>query len=223
MTSPLLSRWHVTLPIGLFSALAGSVGVAGCRPVHYVYPTNVQAFVLPPACPRGTAPGSTTQLNACLQGIEFDTTESMGDEQRLMVRELSPTGPRCYGDTTFSCRYGPLAKIEPVKGAELYSDGALSEGRIIARMYLRRGETESYPKMGLVPGDTTYWWVRTSPATSVFIHRDSTRADLVATRRGLERTKHPRGTFQQAFASWIWDEKDEKANGGCGSGCCRPS
>ncbi len=143
-----------------------------------------------------------------------------------MVRTLSPTGPRCYGDRTYSCRYGPLAKIEPVKGAELYSDSALSEGRIIARMYLRAGETEPYPKMGLVPGDTTYWWVSTSPPTSIFMHRDRAKADLrtdlAVTKRGLDRNPHSRGAFQQSFASWIWDETDEKANGGCGSACCKP-
>jgi hypothetical protein len=221
--SPPLSRWHVALRIGLFSALAGTLGVGCCNcGPQYVYPRNVQGFGLPTGCPSGAHPADTTQLNACLQGIDFDTTESMGDEQRLMVRESTPVGPRCRGDTLFACTYGPLAKIEPVKGSETYSDSALAEGRIIARMYLRPGETESYPKMGIVPGDTTYWWVSTSAESSAFVHRDSTQADLAVTPRGLERNMHPPGTFQQAFASWVWDENDERANGSCGSSCCKP-
>lgn len=218
-----LSRGYLALRIGLFSGLAGSLGVACCNcGLGYVYPGNPQAYILPPGCPTGASPADTTQLKACLLGLQFDTTESMGDEQRLMVRDSTPVGPRCHGDTLFACTYGPLAKIEPVKGAETYSDSALSEGRIIARMYLRAGETESYPKMGLVPGDTTYWWVNTSVDTSVFVHRDSSSHDVSATGRGLERTMHPPGTFQQAFASWVWDEDDEKANGACGSSCCKP-
>jgi hypothetical protein len=221
MTSALLSRGHLALRIGLFGVLLTLI-VAGCSSVHYVYPTNVQGFILPPGCPSGSAPADASQLNACLNGLEFDTIPSMGDEQRLMVRDSTPSGPRCHGDTLFACTYGPLAKIEPVKGAELYSDSALSQGRIIARMYLRAGETEDYPKLGLVPGDTTYWWVRTSPDTSAFIHRAASESDLVSTMRGLERTMHDPGSFQQGFASWVWDEEDEKANGACGSSCCRP-
>jgi hypothetical protein len=198
--------------------------VAACGSVHYIVPTNLQGFSLPTGCPANASPADTTELNACLASIEFDTTESMGDEQRLMVVGTGPgSGLPCAGNPAQNCRYGPLAKIEPVKGAELYSDSALSEGRIIARMYLRAGETESYPKLGLVPNDTTYWWVSTSPDTSVFVHRDSTSADVSATRRGLVRNMHAPGTFQQGFASWVWSETDEKSNGACGSSCCKPN
>jgi hypothetical protein len=223
MTSALLSPWQLALRIGLVSALAGGVGAACCNTVSYVYPKNIQAFALPPGCPTGSQPADTTQLNACLTGIEFDTTESTGDEQRLMVIDSGPgTGLPCAGDSTHTCRYGPLAKVESVKGSEMYSDSALSEGRIIARMYLRAGETESYPKFGLVPGDTTYWWVNTAQDTSYFVHRHGTNPDLATTSRGLEVNPHPSGTYQQAFASWIWDETDERLNGTCGSGCCKP-
>jgi hypothetical protein len=220
MTSVLLSRRQLALRIGLFCALT-SFGVAGCTHIQYMSPENIQGFSLPTGCPSGSQPADTTQLNACLQGIEFDTVESVGDEQRLMVRD-SGGGLPCAGDTTHTCRYGPLAKIEPVKGAQLYSDSALAEGRIIARLYLRAGETESYPKLGLVPGDTTYWWVNTEQDTSYFVHRTAAEPDLENTQRGLTRTLHPPGTFEQAFASWIWVEDDEKANGGCGSACCKP-
>jgi hypothetical protein len=144
----------------------------------------------------------------------------VGDEQRLMV--VNSGGLPCQGDTTRTCRYGPLARIEPVKGAEMYSDSVLGEGRIIARMYLRQGETESYPKFALVPGDTTYWWVSTAQDSSRFVHAHGAQAQLVDTVRGLTRNPHAQGSFQQAIASWVWEETDEKSNGTCGSSCCKP-
>jgi hypothetical protein len=220
MTSAHPSRWQPALRIGLFTAL--TTFVIGCSPaVEYVYPKNMQGFVRPNGCPAGDTLADTTQLNACLQGLEFDTTEFVGDEQRLLVYN-SGGGLPCFGDSTHTCRYGPLAKVEPVKGAELYSEEALAEGRIIARIYLRPNETESYAKFGLVPGDTTYWWVSTSADTSLFVHRDGTQSDLAVTGRGLTRNQHPRGSFQQAYAQWVWNPTDETLNGACGSHCCRP-
>jgi hypothetical protein len=221
MTSVLPSRWHLALRIGVFSALA-ALGVAACHTVEYLYPKNLQAFVLPPACPIGSAPADTTQLRACLTGIEFDTTEFVGDEQRLMVRDSGGTGLPCFGDSTHTCRYGPLARVDPVKGAEMYSNAAMAQGRIIARMYLRANETESYPKFALAPVDTTYWWVKIGPNKSVFVRRTSGVAALADTVRGLTRTPHPPGSFQQSFAQWVWDPVDETLNGACGSHCCRP-
>jgi hypothetical protein len=139
-----------------------------------------------------------------------------------MVRDSGPgTAPPCFGDSTHTCRYGPLAKVEPVKGSEMYSDAALAQGRIIARLYLRPGETESYPKFGLAPGDTTYWWVKIAPDTSAFVRRTMGMTTM-ATRRPLTRTPHAPGSFQQAFAQWVWDPVDETLNGGCGSSCCKP-
>jgi hypothetical protein len=224
MTSALLSRWHLALRIGLFSALAGSLGIAccNCGRTSAAFIVNPQVDTLPSGCSPGSQPRSTRELGACLTGLEFDTVLAVGDEQRLMVVD-SGAGPRCHGgDTTLACRYGPLAKIEPVKGAETYSDTALAQGRIIARMFLRPGETESYPKLGLVAGDTTYWWVSTTKDSSYFVHPESGDSNLVPTGRGLDREVHPPGTFQQALARWVWVENDEKANGPCGSGCCKP-
>jgi hypothetical protein len=221
MTSALRSRWQLALRIGVFSALA-ALGVAACHTVEYLYPKNLQGFVLPPGCPMGSAPADTTQLRACLTGIEFDTTEFVGDEQRLMVRDSGGPGAPCFGDSTHTCRHGPLARVDPVKGAEMYSNAALAQGRIIARAYLRAGETESYPKFGLTPGDTTYWWVSTAQDTSQFVRRGSGVSALTVTGRGLTTTQHPRGSFQQSFAQWVWDPVDETLNGACGSHCCRP-
>jgi hypothetical protein len=191
----------------------------GCKTVEYVYPKNLQAFTLPKNCPTGRPPSTSDQLSACLEGLEFDTTEAIGDEQRLLVRDDG--GLPCHGDKQHTCRYGPLAKVEPAKGAEMYSESSLAEGRIIGRIYLRAHETESYPKYGLVPVDTTYWWVNTKLDKSFFVHRNGTRAELDTVSRGLTLTPHPSGTFQQAFAAWIWDETDETLNGGCSGHCCK--
>jgi len=222
MTSAPLPRWQPALCTGLLTALATS-GIAGCHTIQYVYPKNMQGFELPRGCPPGSPPTNTTQLNACLRGIEFDTMEFVGDEQRLMVRELRGRGLPCFGekDSGFTCRYGPLAKVEPVKGAELYSKEAMAEGRIIARIYLRPRETESYDKFNLAPGDITYWWVKFEPDTSQFIRKSARGAELSLQGRQLSKTPHPPGSFQQAFAQWVWDPTDEKLNAGCPGACCK--
>ena len=175
--------------------------------------------VLPSGCPQNAPPRDTTQLRACLQGLTFDTVPAIGDEQRLMIRGTGP-GPVCRGDTTHSCRYGPLAKIEPVIGAHDYTDSALAEGRVIARMFIRAAETDSYPKLGLVLHDTTYWYVNTTMDSSFYVSRTTSDSSLAAVTKPLEIDSHP-GAFQQAVARWFWDENDEKAQGTCGQGCCR--
>lgn len=221
MTHPLLrfgQNARRLIPLGTLA-----LGGAGCTRVHYIYPTNMQGYSLPVGCPKNTPPTNSTELNACLQGLEFDTTESVGDKQRLMVVEpATGTGAPCHGDPSHKCRHGPLAKIEPVKGAHLYSDEALAQGRFIARLYLEKDETESYAKLGLIPKDTTYWWVNTKDQTSILVTR-GTRGEVTSTKpRALERNAHAKGSFQQSFASWVWDEKDETLNAGCGSSCCKP-
>jgi hypothetical protein len=207
---------------GVLCSLGMVLGTACTTKLTYVQPfPNFQTMSLPPGCPANSAPADTSQLRACLTGLEFDTTELAGDEQRLMVREVGP-GPRCHGDLFHACRYGPRAKIEPVKGAHVYADSVLDQGRIIARMFLTTGETEPYPKFGLVAGDTTYWWVHTGgPDSSYFMHRDTLSNQLVVVGRPLERNPHEEGSFSQALARWVWDETDEKANGNCGSSCCK--
>jgi hypothetical protein len=175
--------------------------------------------VLPAGCPDSTPPSDTTQLGACLQGLTFDTVPALGDEQRLMVRGPLP-GPFCHGDTTHSCRYGLLAKIEPVMGAQDYTESALHQGRIIARMFIRAGETDSYPKLGLVLHDTTYWYVNTAIDSSFFVARPQAGDSLLATVRPLEMEPHP-GRFQQAVARWLWFDNDEKSQGACGQSCCK--
>jgi hypothetical protein len=224
MTSTLLSRRQLALRIALFSALT-AIGNAACRHIMYVYPKNMQGFELPRECPKGSPPRDATQLSACLEGLEFDTTEFIGDEQRLMVREFRGRGLPCFGDKQgFTCRYGPLAKVEPTRGAELYSKRAMSEGRIIARIYLRPDETESYDKFNVAPKDTTYWWVESSRgrSQSQFIRRSGQRGEVSLKERGLTMTEHPLGSMLQPFSRWVWDPTDETLNSGCSGHCCKP-
>jgi len=212
---------HFSLRDTLCRCLGIALVTACTSQLSFVQPyPNFQTMALPPGCPLNAHPADSTQLRACLNGLEFDTTELAGDEQRLMVREVGP-GPRCHGDLFHACRYGPRAKIEPVKGAHVYADSVLEQGRIIARMFLTTGETEPYPKFGLVAGDTTYWWVHIGKDSSYFVHRDSLSNQLVVVGRPLERNPHDEGSFSQALARWVWDETDEKANGNCGSSCCK--
>jgi len=78
-----------------------------------------------------------------------------------------------------------------VIGAHRYSEEDLREGRIIAKISVPRTERERYPKYGLVPGQVTYWWVRTDASgrrgTSVFVTTTG-QTDLAPVTRTLIRT-----------------------------------
>jgi hypothetical protein len=199
--------------------------LVGCPPtVKVVSPTPIFNNVvpnLPEGCPASAPPSSPTQLRACLDSLQFDTVAAVGDEQRLLVHDTAP-GPACHGDSTHSCRHGPLAKIEPVGGAHLRDTTQLNQGRIIARLFLRSGETEPYPKLGLVPMDTTYWWIkRQSATTALSTYVRISEGSLVATPQDTITIElHPPGTYQQALARFIWNDADEKTQGPCGLGCC---
>ena len=205
--------------------LAGIVFTACC-------PTPPPAPQPASDCLAGTAPSTRAQLDACLKGLVFDTSYGASDEQPLAVITTSSTGPRCPGDTTKSCRYGPIARIEPAIGAQRYSDSDLRQGRIIARLSIPATEREGYPKYGLNPGDLTYWWVRTDSDTSgisKFITRRKDGSIDTLPSRALKREpdkaryegKVPEEVrWQRAYARWIWSLKDEEAKVRCGSGGC---
>jgi len=170
---------------------------------------------LPKGCKADNPPANPAELKACLDSLAFDPIEAVGDEQPLMINPADP-------------RYGPLAKIEPEKHSHLYKDEykELKEGRIIARLFLRPHQ-KGYSKLGLVPGDTTYWWVqKTSEDTanagrSVFVTLIDGKVVPTEDRekRPLKYEKHEQG-FRQAVARWVWDPLDEKTQGTCGQGCC---
>lgn len=220
MTRMQLSRWRLPHPAGIALVLLGGIFTACCpKP-----PTPPQP---PAACPRGVAPSTRAELDACLQGLRFDSAPEVSDSQPLTVINGTAPAARCPGDGKKTCRFGPLAKIEPVIGAQNYSEKDLAQGRIIARLSIPSSETEGYEKYGLKPGQTTYWWVMT----------DSTRTGgksvfVTATKDGkLEPPQPPRRLVRyvyekgeelgRAIARWIWSLDDETTQGSCGGGSCR--
>src|SRR5262245_29418514 len=90
-----------------------------------------------PVCPNPVSGSDTTQLRACINSLSFDTVAASGDEQRLLVLGTVGAGAACPWDPNHSCRHGPLAKIEPVIGADERDASALDQGAIIARLFLR--------------------------------------------------------------------------------------
>jgi hypothetical protein len=226
MTSALLSRWQPALrSVSIAAAFAGLV-VAACKQSSRIESGAIQvqdtskppelgrAPALPQGCKPNRPPATTAELDACLGGLEFDSIEAVGDKQRLMIN------PPCPG----SCKYGPLATIQPEKHSHLYSDAELKEGRIIAKLFLDPRETRDYPKLGLEPGGITYWWVQktsenySKAGKSVYVTLIDQRVRPVE--HTLQYTEHAEGSFKQALARWIWDPTDEKSQGTCGQGCC---
>lgn len=238
-----LDRWRVPVRAGI-ALLAGIVFTAcssnGPRPPEPQ-----------PGCPRGRAPETQAELNACLNGAAFDYSYEAGDEQPLAVIDTAPAQPSpeqaCPGDTAGSrltCRYGPLAKFQPLIGAHLYSEEELMQGRFIARISVPSTAKEGYKKYGLVPGDTTYWWVMTDKTRragqSVFITVSARGGGLQQVTRPLTRELDADSTYKdsdpgareskyrpdklpkwrRAIVRWLWSLNDETAKGKCGSGSC---
>jgi hypothetical protein len=229
MTSTRLGRGRLTLGLGTTALLLGGI-CGGCNRTPPAQDsgkvTNTTVTPTPPGssvptlaqgCKRGAPPATQKELDACLEGLEFDSLELAGDEQRLMVK------PPCPG----TCRYGPLAKIEPEKHSHLLTEEDLKDGRIIARLFLKKGETRRYEKLGLLPGGMTYWWVQKIPGRpdsdagrSIYI---TVGADKLETtkERPLHFEPYQRGQIKQALARWLWQPKDETTQGSCGGGSCR--
>jgi hypothetical protein len=206
-----------TLVTWLVVTLLGCAGPPGPPPGP-----KARSLGAPPGSLSLVATGDSAQLRAYLGSLDFDVVAAAGDEQRLLVRGPLP-GTACHGDSTHSCSYGPLAKIEPVIGAHERDTTELNQGQVIARLFLRPGETEPYPKLGLAPEDTTYWWVQRQTDTTALSQYLRLKTDsLVATALDTIAIElHPPGTFQQALARFIWDDADEKTQGPCGQGCCK--
>jgi hypothetical protein len=235
MTRMQLSRSQLPLRIGIALALvAGVIFTASYCGERSKAPQRAAG------CRRDSAPSTQAELDACLQGFAsqgfvFDTAYAASDEQPLAVITRSQ-GPACPGDTsrtrTLSCRYGPLAKIAPLAGAQNYSEEDLREGRIIAKLSIPEGEKEGYAKYGLIPGQATYWWVRTDKSgtagTSVFVTATKD-GKIHQVRRDLKRDKYEEGEgkyagyggkLKRAVARWIWSLDDETAKGTCGAAKC---
>jgi hypothetical protein len=222
--------------------LIGGVGLALCVGVFaWACCPKVESAPQPAqGCPKGRPPQNEGELRACLQNVRFDSGYEVSDSQPLTIIDSTAGAPgmACPGDSKGSrlrCRYGPLAKIEPVIGGQQYSDAELMEGRIVAKLWIPGTETEKYPKYNLSPGDSTYWWVRTDstrqggisvfilqtgrvvmPSDSLPLHREPYReANLKGS--GLD---YKVSKYWRAAARWIWSLIDETAKVKCGSGSC---
>jgi hypothetical protein len=214
------------------AAIVGALGLVSCRQTppdtgsasRQVQDTSKYADslaggpALPPGCKPDRPPKTVAEVNACLKVLEFDTVEALGDKQPLLIGGTCPT-----------CKYGPMATIQPEMHSHSYTYEQIEHGRIIALMFLDPAEKTSYPKLGLVPKGKTYWWVqrtsmdtaRTVAGRSVFLTvvGDSLTPHEDRKNNPLRYTYHP-GRFKQAVARWIWDPDDDRPQGNCGSGCC---
>jgi hypothetical protein len=221
MTRLRLGRWQ--LPLCTSVALVAGGIFAACTP----NPTPTPGpFVLVGGCPRGVDPKTPAEWNACIKGLAFDSDSEYSELQPLTVIG-DPGGSPCPGDPKKTCRFGPLAKIEPLVGAHKLSERELREGRIIARISIPSTEREGYEKFGLQPGQTTYWWVRTDASgtggKSIFVTqtRDG-KIEGKPVERPLRRYKYHEGEeLRRAMAQWIWTLEDETAKGTCGTASCK--
>lgn len=235
MSSPLLTRAQFALRFSAITVLVGAACFACAG-----------GAVRAPGCGSSGPPSTIAALRACVMQLGFDTLEAAGDEQVLTVMEKG-AGVPCPGskDPTRSCRYGPIATIQPESTSHRHRYADLREGRIIAKLFLPPDEQQRYDSLALVPGKPTYWWVQVSEKTeqglyqkalqgdqharygkkdsvgvSVFISEEQKGDGLLMQRYPLYYVRHE-GKFKQALARWVWDPDDEKTQGSCGQGCCR--
>jgi hypothetical protein len=216
MSGGLLDSGRRAIRIALTTMVAGGLCV-GCASRTGTADSPIPGVSGVAQCPTNGPPATPAELRECVRQLSFDTTELVGDEQRLMLNPPCPA----------SCRYGPLAKIEPAMGAHEYSERELQDGRIIARLFVRRSE-QGYPKLALVPGYITYWWVQKDATgrggRSIFISEAAVGNRLMMTKpQSMEVEAYAEGTFKRAIARWLWLEDDETGKGTCGSATCTPS
>jgi hypothetical protein len=236
MTRKLLGRWRLPLHFSAVTLLGAMCSAC------------VTGRAAAPGCGSNGPPSTLTALNECLPKVGFDSLEAAGDKQALTVVEKGGGVP-CPGskDPTRSCRYGPIATIQPESTSHLQKFAALREGRIIAKLFLAPGQTQRYDSLALVPGETTYWWVQVTENTEKDLYQKSLKEEghgkygskdsvgvsiFISTARGehgdtllmkrypLHYVKHE-NKFKQALARWVWDPDDETGQGSCGQGCCR--
>lgn len=198
-------RW-----VGIVVAI-GACQVAGaCRPLE----TPGEA---PPQAPpfAGTAIESVDPAVVLAYARAQNFVPVSGDSQRLMLGASCPE----------TCRYGPLARIDPVAGTFLLDSAQLAAGRILARVV--NADTIAYPKFNLGPRDTVYWWIDRPQEGGGY------RSVLISSRPGAKVAYdslriHPypdrAAGFQwkQAQARFLWRDQDEGLWIACAvSQCCR--
>jgi hypothetical protein len=167
----------------------------------------------PPAPPFEGQPIEQVDREVVLQyARQLPYVPISGDSQRLML-----------GTCPANCRYGPLAHIDPVRGAYAHDSAEQRAGRLLARVI--NVDTIPYPKLNLGPRDTVYWWVDGARGRqrSLLI---STRRDVPPLELGFRREPHPELTkdfhWRQAVARFLWRDRDEQLWVACSyAECCR--
>jgi hypothetical protein len=195
-----------------------------CRPTHYLISLGaVWSIALacvaqqPPKEGVGLRGGidsaSAPDFQAYTRRLTFSKDIEFGDRQALLVGH--------YPDRA---QYGPLATIVPEQHSYEGSLGDLRRGKVIAKII--NESDRPYPKLGLMPHATTYWWVQYDSSTgkgrSVFVAVDTTTGRIVQrTERGLEiNTYHDAYRVTGPLARFVWDNDDETSWGTCNGACC---
>jgi hypothetical protein len=213
--------WRLVLAIGPLTILLMSVWM-GCTRERQSAATSDSLPQLDKNCRPGQPPTTRDELEACKTGLAFDEEELVGDRQRLMVFDPG-SGTGCPGARTIqNCRLGPLARIQPEVHSHLWPETTVArEGRIIAQLSLADGERQGYPKLALVPGHTTYWWVQIGmdgrEGRSFYVS-DSVKTDgtlYTVEHKGLNVQRYRTGSLRQAIARWLWLADDETTKGSC--------
>src|SRR5258707_2666412 len=190
--------------------------VAACRPQQGAMGGTRPTPAAPPGfeavLDTATKQPSSQSLRDYVSKLDFETRYEAGDEQRLAVGR--------YPDL----HYGPLVAIQPEVGNYTITEADLHQGRIIARFI--NSSDSGYPKLGLAPKSTTYWWAQlgadSSTNRSVMVSINA-KGEII-NRIGLALVYDEDKTSVRrirAVARWIWSDSDEQAWSSCGLKCCR--
>lgn len=150
--------------------------------------------------------------------LEFDTTDGVWDEQRLMV--LDDTGKR----------HGALVRIEPEVRSGRLSRREVERGATIARITVRapdeRTKKKEYATLGIFE-DTSFLYVFKLETRGA---REGTWHAVILGQSArfkqelqLDVQTHKRRYPELALARWVWSETDEHIWGTCGPDCCSVS
>ena len=196
-------------------AVLSVVGACASPPRPGEGPPDVSVSIDDPATPLplGT---DTIRISADQHGAlvargvsqQYRASYGSGDHQRLMV-----------GRYPGSSRHGPLVAIQPNDSSIHVDRARLAAGFVVARFVNR--ETRSYPKLGILGNDTTYWFVDSLPSGTWRSRYVSSRFTGVI----VEDTTlviHPSDTTHaRSLARWVWMDSDETGWVTCTSaGCC---
>lgn len=200
-------RFAVRCAVARLVPLAGVLWVLpACKPP-----------VRPPLRLSGPDYFSDTTFLAYLKTLSFVTDSEAGDRQALLLGR--------YPD---SAHYGPLATIAPEVHANDGTIDDLQSGKVIARIV--NESADSYPKLGLLPHGTTYWWVRYdssdtgvhSQSSYIAVNAQGVTVGVKSTIDSLEVVRtHTMFRVMQPLARFLWRSNDEDTWGTCNGQCCR--